>query len=56
MLFRSDLSEMESVLDELFVRDVLERERVSEGQYEYRFKVDLLRTWIRQAHSIWQAM
>ena len=49
-----DVSEMERVLDGLFVRDVLERERVGEGQYAYRFRVDLLRLWIRQAHSVWQ--
>jgi hypothetical protein len=49
------LPELERVLDELFVRDVLERERAGEGQYEYRFRVDLFRLWVRQAHSVWQA-
>jgi hypothetical protein len=43
------------VLDELFVREVLERERAGEGQYEYRFRADLFRLWVRQAHSVWQA-
>lgn len=49
-----DVSEIEGILDNLFVRDVLERERAVEGKYEYRFRVDLLRVWIRQAHSVWQ--
>ena len=49
------LSELEQVLDELFVREVLERERAGEGQYEYRFRADLFRLWARQAHSVWQA-
>jgi len=51
-----DLSELERVLDELFVREILERERAGEGQYEYRFRVDLFRLWARQAHSVWQAI
>jgi AAA+ ATPase superfamily predicted ATPase len=49
-----ELSELEKVLDELFVREVLERERAGEGQYEYRFRVDLFRLWVRQTHSVWQ--
>jgi hypothetical protein len=49
-----ELSELEPVLDELFVREILERERAGEGQYEYRFRVDLFRLWVRQAHSVWQ--
>jgi ligand-binding sensor domain-containing protein len=48
------LPELERVLDELFVREVLERERAGEGQYEYRFRADLFRLWARQAHSVWQ--
>jgi ligand-binding sensor domain-containing protein len=50
-----ELSELERVLDELFVREVLERERAGGGQYEYRFRADLFRLWVRQAHSVWQA-
>jgi len=46
---------LELMLDELFKHDVLERERVGDGNYEYRFRVDLLRIWIRQAQSIWQS-
>jgi len=48
------LSDLEKVLADLFVNDVLERERAGEGKYEYRFRVDLFRLWVRQAHSIWQ--
>ena len=47
-------SELERVLDDLFVNEVLERERAGEGQYEYRFRADLFRLWVRQAHSVWQ--
>ncbi|MFC1714943.1 two-component regulator propeller domain-containing protein [Candidatus Poribacteria bacterium] len=47
-------SDLERVLDDLFVNDVLERERAGEGKYEYRFRVDLFRLWVRQAHSVWQ--
>ena len=49
-----ELPEMERVLDTLFVRDLLERDRVGEGQSEYRFRVDLFRHWVRLAHSVWQ--
>ena len=48
------LSKLERVLDDLFVNEVLERERAGKGQYEYRFRVDLFRLWVRQAHSVWQ--
>ena len=48
-----ELKELEGVLDGLFVREVLERERVGDGRYEYRFRVDLLRHWVRRAHSVW---
>jgi hypothetical protein len=48
------LSDLEKALDNLFVNDVLERERAGEGKYEYRFRVDLFRLWVRQAHSVWQ--
>jgi len=34
--------------------EILERERAGEGEYEYRFRVDLFRLWVRQAHSVWQ--
>jgi len=53
-LSSTPLPELEQALDELFVREVLERERAGEGQYEYRFRVDLFRLWVREAHSIWQ--
>jgi hypothetical protein len=49
-----ELSELERVLDDLFIHEVLERERAGEGQYEYRFRADLFRLWVRQAHSVWQ--
>ena len=48
------LPELERILDDLFVTVVLERERAGEGGYEYRFRVDLFRLWVRQAHSVWQ--
>jgi ligand-binding sensor domain-containing protein/AAA+ ATPase superfamily predicted ATPase len=48
-----ELRELEEVLDGLFVRDVLERDRAGDGRYEYRFRVDLLRHWVRRAHSVW---
>jgi len=51
---KSALSDLEGILDDLFINEVLERERAGEGQYEYRFRADLFRLWIRQAHSIWQ--
>ncbi|MBC8231848.1 hypothetical protein H8E77_20045, partial [bacterium] len=45
----------EGVLDELFIREILERKQVSgDGIYEYRFRVDLFRLWVRQAHSVWE--
>jgi hypothetical protein len=50
----SELSDLERVLNDLFVDEILERERAREGQYEYRFRVDLFRLWGRQAHSVWQ--
>jgi hypothetical protein len=46
-------SDLERILDDLFVNEVLERERAGEGQYEYRFRADLFRLWVRQAHSVW---
>ena len=47
-------SDVERMLDNLFVNEVLERERAGEGRYEYRFRADLFRLWVRQAHSVWQ--
>jgi len=52
--FSFELSTLEKMLDDLFINDILERERAGEGSYEYRFRVDLFRMWIRQAHSVWQ--
>jgi len=49
-----ELSDLERILNDLFVNELLERERSGEGQYEYRFRADLFRMWIRQAHSIWE--
>ncbi|MFC1714044.1 two-component regulator propeller domain-containing protein [Candidatus Poribacteria bacterium] len=49
-----ELSDLEGVLGNLFTNEVLERERAGEGQYEYRFRADLFRLWVRQAHSVWQ--
>ncbi|MFC1716081.1 two-component regulator propeller domain-containing protein [Candidatus Poribacteria bacterium] len=49
-----ELSDLERVLNDLFVNEVLERERAGEGQYEYRFRADLFRLWVRQAHSVWE--
>ena len=49
-----ELSDLERALDDLFVNEVLERERAGEGKYEYRFRVDLFRLWVRQAHSVWR--
>ena len=49
-----EISNVERVLDDLFINEVLERERAGEGQYEYRFRADLFRLWVRQAHSVWQ--
>ncbi|MFC1716376.1 two-component regulator propeller domain-containing protein [Candidatus Poribacteria bacterium] len=48
------LSDLERVLNDLFVNEMLERERAGEGQYEYRFRADLFRLWVRQAHSVWE--
>ena len=45
----SELSDMERALNDLFVDEILERERAGGGQYEYRFRVDLFRLWSRQA-------
>ena len=49
-----DLSALERTLSDLFTDEILERERAGEGKYEYRFRADLFRLWIRQAHSVWQ--
>ena len=49
-----EISNVEHILDDLFVNEVLERERAGEGQYEYRFRADLFRLWVQQAHSVWQ--
>ncbi len=48
------LSDLERALNDLFANEVLERERAGEGQYEYRFRADLFRLWVRQAHSVWE--
>jgi len=46
-----DATKLEKIMDELSVKDVLERERVEADQYEYRFRADLLRIWLRRAQS-----
>ncbi|MFC1715181.1 two-component regulator propeller domain-containing protein [Candidatus Poribacteria bacterium] len=48
------LPELERILNDLFISDILERERAGGGQYEYRFRADLFRLWVRQAHSVWE--
>lgn len=49
-----DLSEntIHLTLEELFRREILEKNAI-EG---YRFRIDLLRLWIRRSHSIWQVL
>ena len=49
-------SEIQSGLDELCDEEILDRERAGEGRYEYRYKVDLFRHWVRRGHSIWQLL
>lgn len=39
-------------LEEMFRRELLEKDS-AEG---FRFKIDLLRLWIRRSHSIWQVV
>ena len=39
-------------LEEMFRRELLEKDR-ADG---FRFKIDLLRLWIRRSHSIWQVV
>ncbi len=49
-----DLSEntIHLTLEELFRTDVLEK-----NPFEaYRFRIDLLRLWIRRSHSIWEVI
>jgi hypothetical protein len=49
-----DLSEntIHLTLEELFRTEVLEK-----SPFEaYRFRIDLLRVWIRRSHSIWQVL
>jgi len=55
LTFQLELSALERILDDLFMHEVLERERAGEGKYKYRFRVDLFRIWARQAHSVWQS-
>jgi hypothetical protein len=50
----NESSGLERTLNDLFINEVLERERASEGQYEYRSRADLFRLWVRQAHSVWE--
>ncbi|MFQ6040274.1 MAG: two-component regulator propeller domain-containing protein, partial [Candidatus Poribacteria bacterium] len=49
-------SDIQTGLDELCDEEILERERAGEGRYEYRYKVDLFRHWVRRGHSIWQIL
>jgi hypothetical protein len=39
-------------LEEMFRRELLEKDSVE----RFRFKIDLLRLWIRRSHSIWQVV
>jgi hypothetical protein len=49
-----DLSEntIHLTLEELFRTDVLEKSPFE----SYRFRIDLLRLWVRRSHSIWQVL
>jgi hypothetical protein len=47
-------SEIQTGLDELCDEEILSRERAGEGRYEYRYRVDLFRHWVRRGHSIWE--
>ena len=40
------------MLEEMFRRELLEKD-AADG---FRFKIDLLRLWIRRSHSIWQVV
>jgi len=40
------------ILDGLYQYELLQREEVSEGSYEYRYKIDLFRYWVRRHQSI----
>lgn len=49
-----DLSEntIHLTLEELFRREILEKSPFE----SYRFRIDLLRLWVRRSHSIWQVL
>jgi ligand-binding sensor domain-containing protein len=51
-----EASEIAHILDGLCQYELLERERVSEEAYEYRYKIDLFRYWVRRNQSIGQVM
>jgi hypothetical protein len=48
--------EIAGILDGLCQYELLERDRVSEETYEYRYKIDLFRYWVQRHQSIAQIM
>jgi hypothetical protein len=51
-----EASEIARILDGLCQYELLQRERVSEETYEYRYKIDLFRYWVRRHRSIAQVV
>jgi predicted transcriptional regulator len=51
-----EASEIAHILDGLCQYELLQRERVSEEAYEYRYKIDLFRYWVQRHQSISQVM
>jgi predicted transcriptional regulator len=49
-------TEIERIFDGLCQYELLERERVSEESYEYRYKIDLFRYWVQRHQSISKVM
>jgi hypothetical protein len=49
-------TEIERIFDGLCQYELLERERVSEESYEYRYKIDLFRYWVQRHQSISRVM
>jgi hypothetical protein len=47
-------SRIESTLDELFQKDLLQKHREAPPNYSYR--MDLWRIWILRAHTVWQVV
>jgi hypothetical protein len=49
-------TEIERIFDGLCQYELLERERLSEESYEYRYKIDLFRYWVQRHQSISRVM